>query len=123
MRTATRQANKTSGNENAVRASAPGAGAPQGTWRENPETLELLELLDDLVFDAIADKPSAFNRLAEFWPAVLVQLDPEALAESREQYLRHALAVWTVPDGEGPQDLGRAAAALDVLCLLFPETE
>jgi hypothetical protein len=87
---------------------------------EDPAALELVEKLDDLVFDAIAGKPGAYDRLAEFWPEVLVRLDPAVLAEAREQYLRHALGVWTRNDRQGNQNAQRSVTALDVLCLLFP---
>ena len=59
--------------------------------------------------------------MVEFWPEVLSRLDPDVLAEAREQYLRHALGVWTRSDSHGVQDPGQSIAALDVLCLLFPE--
>ena len=95
----------------------------QSYLRENPEALEMVEHLDDLVFDAIGGRPDAFTRLAEFWPEVLAQLEPDVLAEAREQYLRHGLTVWTQSDADPNGHAERAIAALDVLCLLFPETD
>ena len=42
------------------------------------------------------------------------------LAESREQYLRYALSIWTECTQEGEiRNPTRAIQALDVLCLLF----
>jgi hypothetical protein len=91
--------------------------------RENPTALEMVEHLDDLVFDAIAGQPNAFARLLEFWPNALAQLDPAVLAQAREQYLRHGLTVWTGVNAAGVQTPERAITALDVPCLLFPETD
>ncbi len=95
----------------------------QTAGHDNVESLELVEQLDDLVFDAIAGKPTAFNRLAEFWPEALTRLEPAVLSEAREQYLRHALGVWTHSDQQSVQNPERSVAALDVLCLLFPEAD
>lgn len=89
---------------------------------ENPHTLEMLERLDDLVYEAIAGKAASMEALKAFWPQVQQALESPMLAESREQYLRYALAIWDEclePDGvRGPQ---RAVQSLDVLCLLFDE--
>ncbi len=89
----------------------------------DPESLEMLERLDDLVYDAIAGRPGAFEELTHFWPEALDRLEGEALVESREQYLRYALGLWTQGETSSIQDPQRAMGALDVLCLLFPEGE
>jgi hypothetical protein len=86
----------------------------------NHEVLERLERLDDLVFDAIAGKAGAFQRLKELWPQFCEDLDDPLLAESREHYLRHALGAWgqhSKPDGV--RDPDAAVRLLEVLCLLF----
>ncbi|HTU24910.1 MAG TPA: hypothetical protein VMF30_05910 [Pirellulales bacterium] len=89
----------------------------------DPAALAMLEQLDDLVYEAIAGRPGAFEELTEFWPSALEQLQGEALVESREQYVRYALGLWSQGDSGGIQDPQRAMGALDVLCLLFPEGE
>ncbi len=110
-------------NESAGTGKCYAAERAQTGLGENREALELIERLDDLVFDAIAGKPTALARLVEFWPEVLTRLDPAVLTEAREQYLRHALVIWTQSDSQGVQDPQRVVAALDVLCLLFPEAD
>ena len=50
----------------------------------------------------------------------LGELGEQTLAESREQYMRHALSTWE--QGAGPDSVrepARAILALEVLCLLF----
>ncbi len=56
--------------------------------------VELLELLDDTVFAAIAGGAEAAETLDTLWPKVLEQLGNDSIEESRQQYLRHALATW-----------------------------
>jgi len=88
--------------------------------QDDPNVLQRLEHLDDLVYDAIAGKPGAMDRLKGFWPQVRDDLGEEILAESQEQYLRHALSAW-VESLEADQvgDPSRAVQSLEVLCLLF----
>jgi hypothetical protein len=67
--------------------------------------------------------PEVVAELRSFWPQVRGALDDSLLIESREQYLRHALSVWEGSAGpEGICQPQRAAASLDVLCLLFGDT-
>ena len=90
-----------------------------------PEVLEKLERLDDLVFGAIAESETLAEELRSFWPEVRAKLGEELIAESREQYLRYALSVWErFADPADPADAHRserAIRALDVLCVLFDE--
>jgi len=86
-----------------------------------PEVLELLERVDDLVFAAIAGDDRALNELAVLWPAAAAELDADLVEQSREQYLRCALSIWSeCIDGEVRRP-ERAVAAVDVLCVLFEE--
>ena len=86
------------------------------------ETLERLEVLDDLVYEAIGGDPTAMRKLAEAWPKLKTELSAPLLAESREQYLRYALSIWEgCVDVDGLRHANRAVQALDVLCLLFEE--
>jgi hypothetical protein len=86
----------------------------------DPEVLRLLEKLDDLVFAAVTGPPEVVAELKSFWPQVHGALDDSLLSESRQQYLRYVLSLWE--DSAGPEGIcqpQRAAAWLDVLCLLF----
>jgi hypothetical protein len=83
------------------------------------ELLEKLERLDDLVFDTINGRRPALEELTKLWPELIAALPRELWAESREQYLRYALALWESSIGEGVRDPQWAIAALDVLAVLF----
>ncbi len=97
---------------------APSAGLKP----ESPEILEKLELLDDLVYDAISGRSGALEQLQTLWPTLKTELDYQMLTESREQYLRFALTIWdTCMDDNNIRNPAKAVQALDVLCLLFEE--
>ena len=84
--------------------------------------LEKLERLDDLVFEAISGSEDAVEQLRTLWPTMRHELDESLLADSREQYLRYALTVWSqLQQADGTRDPARAAQSLEVLCLLFDE--
>jgi hypothetical protein len=103
-------------------ADAKGAyAAPSHTvGLETPAALQKLELLDDLVYEAIGGNAQAMQQLHAVWPTLKTELDERALSESREQYLRYALSIWEdYVDKDGHRDPIRAVSALDVLCLLF----
>jgi hypothetical protein len=87
-----------------------------------PEALEKLELLDDTVFEAIAGRPGALEELRLLWPVVLAEVGPALVEESREQYLRHALAVWRqCIEGDQIRNPSLALATMEVICLLFAD--
>jgi hypothetical protein len=89
---------------------------------ETPALLQVLEKLDDLVFSAIAGRQDALDELKSYWPTICHTLEPNLLAESREQYLRYALTLWNeCLDPAGVRQVERAIQSLDVLCLLFAE--
>lgn len=85
-------------------------------------TMEQLEALDDAVYDTIAGRPGAFEALTTLWPRIMNQLEGDLVAQSREQYLRYAIAVWEefLAQSRQPE---KAMAALDVLCLLFDDED
>jgi hypothetical protein len=85
------------------------------------EVLELLERIDDLVFAAISGDESAMTELEVLWPTVVADLDQDLVEQSREQYLRCALSICSECVEGGVQRPERAAAAIDVLCVLFEE--
>ena len=85
-----------------------------------PEVLQKLEHLDDIIFSAIGGNRAALDELREIWPKVSTQLGDELLAESREQYLRHALLIWQGSiESSGIRDAGKAIEALEVLSIIF----
>ena len=86
------------------------------------KTLEKLERLDDLVYDAISGSETALEELKLAWPCLRTDLDEAALVESREQYLRYALSIWeSCVRPDGVRDPARAVQSLEVLCMLFDE--
>ena len=91
---------------------------PDSTVPDSAVVVEKLEALDDAVYEAIAGDTLSLERLRHLWPEVLGELGSDLIEESREHYLRYALAVWNDfinRDAGGPE---RATAALDVVCLL-----
>jgi hypothetical protein len=96
------------------------ASAPLSPDLSSRETLDMLEQLDDLVYEAISGQQGAMERLEAAWPRLAARLGAEQLAASREQYLRYALSIWDQCLGaEGLRQAARAVQAVDVLCLLF----
>jgi len=79
---------------------------------------ELLEQLDDAVYEAMAGKEQAARELERLWPQLLAQLDRDNADQSRERYLEFALAVWEsfLSDSADPK---KALAVLDVIDVLF----
>ena len=98
----------------------PAAAPAMDSGLHPPEVLEKLEHLDDLVYEAIRGHVSSLDQLRIVWPKLLDELGEEALAESREQYLRYALSIWEECANAGEvRNPNGAIHALDVLCLLF----
>jgi GTPase-associated protein 1, N-terminal domain type 2 len=89
--------------------------------QQSPEVLELLERIDDLVFDSISGDTQALAELEVLWPTVVSELDEELVEQSREQYLRCALSICSDYAESGVHHPERALAAVDVLCVLFEE--
>jgi hypothetical protein len=104
-------------------AAKPRANAPsQQLDPDSPEVLERLEQLDDVVFEAISGSTTSLEQLETLWPQVRAELGDDLVSESREQYLRYALSIWEECLGpDGVRNPAHAAAALDVLCVLFDE--
>ena len=92
---------------------------------DSPETLEKLERLDDLVYEAMSGCSDTVDELKEFWTRMHAELGDELVAESREQYLRYALTIWeksgNLADPASVRRPDRAIQALDVLCVIFDE--
>lgn len=96
-----------------------GPSASLHTRAQSPEVVEMLEHLDDMVYTAMSGDTSALAEVEVLWPLVLDELGPELVDESREQYLRFALTVWTEFLNQPEGTTALAAAALDVLLVLF----
>jgi len=77
------------------------------------------------VFDAISGSREALEELTGFWPKVREEWgDDPLVAESREQYLRYALASWDkIIQRTGQRNPAIAVQSLEVLCLLFEGAE
>ena len=89
---------------------------------DRPEVLARLERLDDLVIEAIDGDAKSLAQLRQEWPNLHEELGAELLADSREQYLRHALCIWQGSvEPHGLRDPARAVHALEVLCILFDD--
>ncbi|MCA9246763.1 MAG: hypothetical protein KDA42_06595 [Planctomycetales bacterium] len=84
------------------------------------EQVEMLESLDDAVFEAIAGKPGALEQLQKLWPQARDGVDPASLEESRVHYLEFAMKVWNNQDGT-QQAPAQALAALDVICVVLEQ--
>jgi hypothetical protein len=85
---------------------------------EDPEVCELLEQLDDLVFDALSGCDDARAQVDKLWPIAGIVLGDELLDDSREQYLRRASEVLEQFDQSGPHGPQQAVAALNIVRLL-----
>lgn len=85
----------------------------------DPEVTDKLELLDDLVFEAIEGKREALAKLRKAWPLILASLGAEAIEESRLLYVERATAVWAQHNSGVLRQPDLAAAALEVLTLIL----
>lgn len=87
-----------------------------------PDLVDQLGQLDDLVFEAIAGRPGAIDRLRIFWPEVRGMIGAALAEESREQYMRHALRVWQdCISNEEIRNPALAISVMEVMALLFRE--
>ncbi len=85
-----------------------------------PEAQEQLELLDDTVFEAIAGKPDAMERLTTLWQRMLLRLGRPQAETCREHYVRYALRLWNdCNEGDELRQPGVAVRALDAIAIFF----
>lgn len=85
-----------------------------------PHAREQLELLDDLVFESIAGKVDAWDRLTTLWPRVIARLPADEADAYRESYVRYTLRLWqecTANDETRSPTL--AVRALDAIDVFF----
>jgi len=84
------------------------------------QTVQQLDLLDDLVGAALEGAPDARAALEMLWPQAKAQLPADVIEESRERYLRYALSFWRGNGQRAPVSApGRSESALILLSILF----
>lgn len=87
--------------------------------------LDLLEQLDDVIFEALRGCTTSLAKAEQLWPRTVARLGWEAVEESREQYLRYALDVTRHADefsdltGHGLRIPERSIVVLEVIELLL----
>lgn len=100
-------------------AALAGGAATSVDTIDDPVAIELLEQLDDTVYDTINGASENGEKLAKLWSLLAGHLPPETLATTREQYLRYTLNLWEARVAEGVREPEKAIRALDVLMVLF----
>jgi hypothetical protein len=88
----------------------------------DPQMVERLGELDDVVFEAIAGRAAAVERLPTLWTEVLQAVGPDLVDESRQAYLRHAMAKWQeCAEAEPTRNPRLAITLMDVLAILLDD--
>lgn len=88
----------------------------------DPHVLETLGELDDVVFEAIAGRAAAVDRLQTLWPEALAAVGPDLVDESKQAYLRHAMAKWQeCAEAEATRNPRLAVTLMDVLAILLDD--
>jgi len=85
---------------------------------ESAHVNTLLEHLDDVVFSAVMGDAAALKEARVLWPEVVQAIGWALVDESREQYLRYAIAISRSDDTEESRKPESAIAALEVISLL-----
>ena len=84
-----------------------------------PEAVARLETLDDVIFPAIDGDLAALDATEPVWRETVATLGPEAVAESRSEYLRYARSTWEFLNRQTVQQPLRMLAVLKVIGLLM----
>lgn len=84
----------------------------------SPEAVARLETLDDLIFPAIDGDLDAVEASAPLWLEAVAALGPDAVAESRSEYLRYARTTWQFLNRQTVQQPLRMLAVLKVIGML-----
>jgi hypothetical protein len=77
-----------------------------------------LEKLDDIIYPAIDGDETALEAVGPAWEQALTTLGPEAVQESRREYLRHARATWDFLRKQTLQRPHHIIALANILLLL-----
>ncbi|HEY2826239.1 MAG TPA: hypothetical protein VGJ04_01455 [Pirellulales bacterium] len=80
----------------------------------DPAVSALLTQLDEAVCQAISGSGIGIENTTRIWSQICGQLQPSALSEVREQYLRYAISLWHSCNDEGRQP----QRTIDILNLL-----
>jgi len=95
-----------------------GAGIDVHTLTD-PVAVELLEQLDDAVYEAVTGACAGSERVGQLWKELAAHISPQVAAALREQYLQYALMLYQAKQDGDPRQPQRAIGALDVLSVLF----
>ena len=91
--------------------------APPGP--SEPQFVEQLESLDDVIFAAIEGDPNALEASAPAWRKAVVDLGSEAIAETRSEYLRCARSTWQFLSRQTIQQPLRLLAVMKIIGMLM----
>lgn len=83
------------------------------------EAIDLVEQLDDAVYEAINGDSEAADQAQSLWNELSARLPEATVLKLREQYMRYTLSLWEACLDNGVREPGKAAGAIDVLTLLF----
>jgi hypothetical protein len=86
---------------------------------QSPEVTAKLEKLDDLIFPAIDGDRHALEASGPAWRQAVCELGPEAMAESKSEYLRYARSTWHFLSRQTIEQPLRLLAVMKVIGLLM----
>lgn len=84
-----------------------------------PDSIQRLETLDDIIFPAIEGDPEALTASGSAWRAAVADLGFEAVQETRCEYLRYAQNVWQFLVQQSVHQPLRLFAVMKVIGLLM----
>ncbi len=85
---------------------------------ESDQIRELLEALDDAIFDAIQGDEKALEQAKSLWPRAVKEIEWHLVEESRENYLRYAVDVSRRCEQHGNRSPEHALLAVEIISLL-----
>jgi hypothetical protein len=85
---------------------------------DDPEVVQRLESLDDVMFPAIAGDQQALAQVEPAWRQTMAELGAAVVQESRNEYLRYARTTWEFLRGNTPGHRQQLLAILQIIALL-----
>ncbi len=85
---------------------------------ESREAHDLLEALDDAMFEAIAGDEASLTRAHDLWQRAVAAVGGERVEESREQYLRFAVETTKQCAAGEVREPAKMLAAVEVIAWL-----
>ena len=85
---------------------------------DEPEVVQRLESLDDVIFPAIAGDEQALAQVEPAWRETVAELGPDVVQESRNEYLRYARSTWEFLRRNSPGHRQQLLAILQIIALL-----